>query len=94
LLPEYIKIDPSGDRPSARRTNARVALCAALTALDHRGFTAFPLMAPAVERGMAVSIVEYKVGKTLARTAMYRSPDGKIQQFLINRQREHAAAPA
>ena len=40
-----------------------------------------------VERGgMEVAIVEYKVGKTLARTAMYRSPDGKIQQFLINRQ--------
>ena len=35
---------------------------------------------------MEVAIVEYKVGKTLARTAMYRSPDGKIQQFLINRQ--------
>jgi hypothetical protein len=40
-----------------------------------------------VERGgMEVAIVEYKVGKTPARTAMYRSPDGKIQQFLINRQ--------
>ena len=40
-----------------------------------------------VERGgMAVTTVEYKVGKTPARTAMYRSPDGKIQQFLINRQ--------
>ena len=40
-----------------------------------------------VERGgMEVAIVEYRVGKTLARTAMYRSPDGKIQQFLINRQ--------
>ena len=40
-----------------------------------------------VERGgMAVTTVDYKVGKTLARTAMYRSPDGKIQQFLINRQ--------
>jgi hypothetical protein len=40
-----------------------------------------------VERGgMEVAIVEYNVGKTPARTAMYRSPDGKIQQFLINRQ--------
>ena len=40
-----------------------------------------------VERGgMEVAIVEYKVGKTPARTAMYRSPDGKIQQFLISRQ--------
>jgi hypothetical protein len=40
-----------------------------------------------VERGgMEVAIVEYKVGTTAARTAMYRTPDGKIQQFLINRQ--------
>ncbi len=39
-----------------------------------------------VERGgMEVAIVEYMVGKTPARSAMYRTPDGKIQQFLINR---------
>lgn len=39
-----------------------------------------------VERGgMEVAIVDYKVGKTDARSAMYRTPDGKIQQFLINR---------
>jgi CubicO group peptidase (beta-lactamase class C family) len=36
--------------------------------------------------GMEVAFVEYRVGSTPARTAMYRSPDGKIQQFLINRQ--------
>jgi hypothetical protein len=35
---------------------------------------------------MEVAIVEYKVGTTAARTSMYRTPDGKIQQFLINRQ--------
>lgn len=40
-----------------------------------------------VERGgMEVALVEYRVGTTPARTSMYRSPDGKIQQFLINRQ--------
>ncbi|MEP7347990.1 MAG: serine hydrolase domain-containing protein [Gemmatimonadaceae bacterium] len=40
-----------------------------------------------VERGgMEVALVEYKVGTTLARTSMYRSPDGRIQQFLMNRQ--------
>jgi D-alanyl-D-alanine carboxypeptidase len=40
-----------------------------------------------VERGgMEVALVEYKVGTTAARTSMYRTPDGKIQQFLINRQ--------
>lgn len=39
-----------------------------------------------VERGgMEVATVDYKVGPTLARTAMYRSLDGKIQQFLMNR---------
>jgi D-alanyl-D-alanine carboxypeptidase len=39
-----------------------------------------------VERGgMEVAIVEYKIGTTDARSAMYRTPDGKIQQLLINR---------
>jgi len=35
--------------------------------------------------GMEVALVQYMVGKTPARSAMYRTPDGKIQQFLINR---------
>ncbi len=35
--------------------------------------------------GMEVAQVLFMVGKTPARSAMYRSPDGKIQQFLINR---------
>lgn len=39
-----------------------------------------------VERGgMEVAVIDYKVGTTNARSLMYRSPDGKIQQFLINR---------
>ncbi|MEP6781731.1 MAG: serine hydrolase domain-containing protein [Gemmatimonadaceae bacterium] len=39
-----------------------------------------------VERGgMEVAIVQFKVGATQAQSSMYRSPDGKIQQFLINR---------
>ncbi len=36
--------------------------------------------------GFEVATVLYTVGTTPARTAMYRSPDGKIQQFLIRRQ--------
>jgi D-alanyl-D-alanine carboxypeptidase len=36
--------------------------------------------------GFEVATVLYSVGTTPARTAMYRSPDGKIQQFLIARQ--------
>lgn len=36
--------------------------------------------------GFEVATVLYSVGTTPARTAMYRSPDGKIQQFLITKQ--------
>lgn len=40
-----------------------------------------------VERGgMEVAIVQFTVGTTPAQSLMYRTPDGKIQQFLINRQ--------
>lgn len=35
--------------------------------------------------GMEVAFVDYKIGATPASTAMYRTPDGKIQQFLISR---------
>ena len=35
--------------------------------------------------GMEVALVQFMVGKTPARSAMYRTPDGKIQQLLINR---------
>jgi len=40
-----------------------------------------------VERGgMEVAVVQFKVGSTPAQSLMYRTPDGRIQQFLINRQ--------
>ena len=35
--------------------------------------------------GMEVAIVQFTVGTTPAQSAMYRTPDGRIQQFLINR---------
>lgn len=35
--------------------------------------------------GFEVATVVYMVGSTPARTSMYRSPDGKIQQFLIGK---------
>jgi D-alanyl-D-alanine carboxypeptidase len=35
--------------------------------------------------GMEVAVVQYLVGTTAASSLMYRTPDGKIQQFLINR---------
>jgi hypothetical protein len=41
---------------------------------------------PTSERGgMEVSEVRLLVGKTPIRTLMYRTPDGKIQEFLFNR---------
>jgi D-alanyl-D-alanine carboxypeptidase len=36
--------------------------------------------------GMEVALVQFTVGSTPAQSAMYRTPDGRIQQFLINRQ--------
>lgn len=40
-----------------------------------------------VERGgMEVAVVQFRIGSTRAQSLMYRTPDGKIQQFLINRQ--------
>jgi hypothetical protein len=36
--------------------------------------------------GMEVATVQFMVGSTPAQSAMYRTPDGRIQQFLINRQ--------
>lgn len=35
--------------------------------------------------GMEVAVVQYLVGTTPAASLMYRTPDGKIQQLLINR---------
>jgi D-alanyl-D-alanine carboxypeptidase len=41
---------------------------------------------PSRERGgMEVTLVEFQVGSTPARALMYRTPDGKIQEFLIER---------
>jgi CubicO group peptidase (beta-lactamase class C family) len=36
--------------------------------------------------GMEVATIQFMVGSTPAQSAMYRTPDGRIQQFLINRQ--------
>ena len=41
---------------------------------------------PIRERGgMEVSTLELTLGGTRASTLMYRTPDGKIQEFLVNR---------
>lgn len=84
---EQGKVDRSslGDDFNALLTDEHLAKDrASLAAL---GKVSDVLVRRTVERGgMEVAIVEYKVGNTAARTAMYRTPDGKIQQFLINRQ--------
>ena len=35
--------------------------------------------------GMEVSSLALKVGTTAATTLMYRTPDGKVQEFLFSR---------
>jgi len=40
-----------------------------------------------VERGgMEVAVVQFDVGRTSARGLMYRTPDGKLQEFLFSRE--------
>lgn len=74
-----------GDDFNALMTEQRVATDRASLAAN--GKVADVAILRAVERGgMEVAVVTYKVGAVAARSAMYRTPDGKIQQFLINRQ--------
>lgn len=74
-----------GDDFNALLTDARLARDRA--SLAAHGKVSNIVVRQRVERGgMEVAVVEYSVGNTPARTSMYRSPDGKIQQFLINRQ--------
>jgi CubicO group peptidase (beta-lactamase class C family) len=84
---EQGKVDRStlGDDFNALLTDEHLARDRASLAAN--GKVSDVVVRQTVERGgMEVAVVEYTVGKTAARTAMYRSPDGKIQQFLINRQ--------
>jgi len=81
------KVDRStlGDDFNALLTDAQIAKDRA--SLAAHGRISDVVVRRTVERGgMEVAIIEYKVGTTAARTSMYRTPDGKIQQFLINRQ--------
>jgi D-alanyl-D-alanine carboxypeptidase len=84
---EQGKVDRSmlGDDFNALLTDAQIAKDRA--SLAAHGKVSDVVVRRTVERGgMEVAIVEYKIGTTAARTSMYRTPDGKIQQFLINRQ--------
>ncbi len=74
-----------GDDFNALLTDERLAKDRA--SLAARGRVANVVLTSAAERGgMEVARMQYTVGNTRAHSAMYRSPDGKIQQFLINRQ--------
>ncbi|MEO6447587.1 MAG: serine hydrolase domain-containing protein [Gemmatimonadaceae bacterium] len=74
-----------GDDFNALLTDKQVAKDRA--SLAAHGRVSNVVVTRTVERGgMEVAQVQYMVGSVRARSAMYRSPDGKIQQFLINRQ--------
>lgn len=74
-----------GDDFNALLTDAHLA--ADRASLAAHGRVSNVTVTGLVERGgMEVARVQYQVGNTRARTSMYRTPDGKIQQFLINRQ--------
>ena len=84
---EHGTVDRStlGDDFNALLTDEHLA--ADRASLAAHGKIANVAVTQTVERGgMEVARVQYTVGTTRARTSMYRSPDGKIQQFLINRQ--------
>jgi CubicO group peptidase (beta-lactamase class C family) len=60
---------------------------AAAAALSRLGAITNVQVAGTAERGgMEVAGIRFVVGKTAATGSMYRTPDGKIQQFLISRQ--------
>ncbi len=84
---EQGKIDRAtlGDDFNALLTDEHVARDRA--SLASHGRVADVRVVRTVERGgMEVAVVQFKVGTTPAQSLMYRTPDGKIQQFLINRQ--------
>ncbi|MEP7381973.1 MAG: serine hydrolase domain-containing protein [Gemmatimonadota bacterium] len=74
-----------GDDFNALLTDAQLAKDRASLAA-HGRVSNVVLTSTAERGGMEVARVQYTVGTTRARTSMYRSPDGKIQEFLINRQ--------
>jgi CubicO group peptidase (beta-lactamase class C family) len=73
-----------GDEYSAFLTPARLAVLA--KSLADAGEVSDVQAGPVRERGgMEVSSLTLRLGATRASTLMYRTPDGKIQEFLFNR---------
>lgn len=61
-------------------------LAAARTTLGGIGPITKIRVAQTVERGgMEVAVIHFDVGSTSAQALMYRTPDGKIQEFLLSR---------
>ena len=61
-------------------------LAAAKASLGALGRITDVTVGPSRERGgMEVTTIRFKVGSTPAQALMYRSPDGKIEEFLISR---------
>jgi D-alanyl-D-alanine carboxypeptidase len=73
-----------GDEYSAFLTPARLAVMS--KSLVDAGPVSEVQAGPIRERGgMEVSSLQLRLGQTPASTLMYRTPDGKIQEFLFNR---------
>ncbi len=73
-----------GEEYSAFLSAERLALLS--TSVREAGNVADVVAGPVRERGgMEVSSLRLMLGTTPASTLMYRTPDGKIQEFLINR---------
>ena len=73
-----------GDEYNAFLTPARLAVMS--KSLVDAGAVSEVQPGPTRERGgMEVSSLTFKVGQTVANTLMYRTPDGKVQEFLISR---------
>lgn len=61
-------------------------VAAARKALNAMGAITKIRVTTTVERGgMEVAVVQFDVGKTSAQALMYRTPDGKVQEFLFSR---------
>lgn len=79
-----IDVSTLGEDFAQYLTGERVA--AARKALNAMGAISNVRVAGSAERGgMEVASVLFDVGKTQARGLMYRTPDGKIQEFLFSR---------
>ncbi|MGH7562101.1 MAG: serine hydrolase domain-containing protein [Gemmatimonadales bacterium] len=73
-----------GEEYSAYLTDARIAEAAQTLARNEP--SEFETAALSERGGMEVSRIRFKLGRKLALALMYRTPDGRIQQFLFFRQ--------